>query len=131
MARPKKIAAAGTSRLEQSAPAPPVVSVLPSAPPPVSARGPQPGNGSTRNASVRPDHPAQSSRSNRTRHSRSDGHFTSVTSSRANPNEATSQGRTAQHVRARYQTVHKGFSLFFFSCFIKTTITFERKVQMT
>ena len=30
-----------------------------------------------------------------------------------------------------HQPVPKGFSLFFVSCFIKTTITFERKVQMT
>ena len=30
-----------------------------------------------------------------------------------------------------HQPVPKGFSLVFFSCFIKTTITFERKVQMT
>ena len=30
-----------------------------------------------------------------------------------------------------HQPVPKGFSLLFFSCFIKTTITFERKVQMT
>ena len=30
-----------------------------------------------------------------------------------------------------HQPVPKGFSLFFFSCFIKTIITFERKVQMT